>query len=45
VSVGVNVTESGWMPAMGAVPPAGAYTNVPGTLAVAFNFVELMVVP
>ena len=41
-SVGVNVTASVW-PAAGAstVPAAGAYTNVPGTFAVAFSCVAL----
>src|SRR5690349_14093599 len=36
-SVGVNVTDSVWVPAPSTVPAAGEYAKVPGTLAVAFN--------
>src|SRR5882672_3495263 len=37
-SVGVNVADSTCAaPALRTVPAAGVYTNVPGTLAVAFN--------
>jgi len=39
-SVGVNVADSTCAaPALRTVPAAGVYTNVPGTLAVAFNCV------
>ena len=44
--VGVNVTESVCpAPAASTVPAGGTYTNVPGTLAVAFNCVALSAVP
>ncbi len=32
-SVGVNVTESVWLPLVTRVPAAGVYTNVPGSAA------------
>lgn len=44
--MGVKVTESGMLPGVDiTVPNAGLYTNVPGTLAVAFNCEELSAVP
>ena len=46
MSVGVNVTESVCpAPTGSTVPAAGVYTNVPATLAVAFNCVPLSAVP
>ena len=42
--VGVNVTKSVWVPAVSTVPAGGLYTNVPATLAVASNCVELRAV-
>src|SRR5262245_1207050 len=45
-SVGVNVTDSVWFaPAFRTVPAIGAYANVPGVPAVAFNCVALSAVP
>src|SRR4030081_1098412 len=45
-SVGVNATESVCAaPALSTVPATGEYTNVPGTLAVAFSCVALSAVP
>ena len=45
VSVGVNVTDSVWLPAPGVVPAAGLYAKLPAVLAVASSCVALSVVP
>ena len=45
VAVGMNVAVSAWFPAPSTVPAAGAYTKLPGTLAVAFSCVPLSAVP
>ena len=45
VSVGVKVTESVTVPALGIVPAAGVYWKVPGVDAVASNCVALKAVP
>ena len=45
MSVGVNSTESVWLPKPSTVPAGGVYTKVPGTLAVALSWVELNGVP
>src|SRR5882757_6742466 len=45
MSVGVKITERVSVPTAGTAPAAGVYTNVPGTDAVAFNWVALSAVP
>ncbi len=45
MSSGVNVTESFCVPAKRTVPAGGEYTNMPGTLDVAFNCAALSAVP
>jgi hypothetical protein len=46
VSVGVNVADRISLPPTGStVPSGGVYANVPGALAVAFNWIELSGVP
>ena len=45
MSVGVNVTIKVCIPAPRTVPAAGEYANVPGVLALAFNWAPLKAVP
>jgi len=45
VLLGVNVTDSVWLPAPGVVPAAGEYAKLPAVLAVASSCAPLSAVP